>query len=54
MNHGSKIMHGWNTVLLRMQPFVFIVFSLNNRELRTMVLNHSQMLGFVDGRMALN
>jgi hypothetical protein len=51
---GLIIMHGWSTVLPRMQPFVFIDTSLSNQELKIMVLIPSQMLGSVDGRMVAN
>jgi hypothetical protein len=54
MIYGSRIMHGWNTVLQKMPHFVFTVISSNNLELKILVLMLSRLMGFVDGRTGVN
>lgn len=50
----AEIIRGWNTVLLRMLLFVFIVICLINLEQKIVVLMPLWFLGFVYGRMGVN
>lgn len=54
MKSGLTNMIGWNIVLTKKLPSVFIVFSLSNLELETLGLRHIQKTVLKIGRMPLH